>query len=190
MSSYSSPYLAINQTGLLTGYTSLSTDFDLYLASNPLHQPDFGTGWSSRKGFPNAHIDFDLGGTYVIESMALWNFGASEALNLVRFELHASNDAFATSILLGSFEANPLLTTDAGTAAEIFSFAPASASVVRMVLLSSNESPATNVGIGEVAFEVYQNPVPAVPEPASVVLLGSGLSAIAVAGRKRLRSNR
>lgn len=177
------PDLVINQSGLSAGYTSLSTDFDAYIASNPEHNAN-GTdkAWLSTDSFTSGYLDFDLGGTYVVESMALWNIGGGVKPNLKTFELYASDDAsFGTSTLLGSYSAQTGLGQTTANPAEIFAFGPTSASFIRMVILTGNGG--VNVGFGEVAFEVSSPP--AVPEPASLVLLASGLAGTLAARRKR-----
>src|SRR5262245_60285375 len=75
--SSSTPLIAIiNQSGLSRRYTSLVTDFDTYLSSVPRHSsaivPD---SWASATGVITGNVDFNLGGTYTVESMALWNLG-------------------------------------------------------------------------------------------------------------------
>ncbi len=63
-----------NQSGLSTGYTSQVTDFDTYIASNPTHQSIVSAyRWFSASTTGN--FDFDLGGTFTIQSFALWNAG-------------------------------------------------------------------------------------------------------------------
>ena len=72
----SSPDNTRNQSGLSTGYTSLVTDFDTYIASNPTHNSNlFANVWVSAIGTLTGNFDFDLGGTFTIQSFALWNFG-------------------------------------------------------------------------------------------------------------------
>ena len=63
-----------NQSGLSTGYTSGVTDFDTYIAGNPTHNGGgTSTIWDSNNYTTTGHIDFDLGGSFSIESFALWN---------------------------------------------------------------------------------------------------------------------
>jgi hypothetical protein len=103
-----SPGKTINQVGLSAGYTGGTTDFDTYLASSPTHNMFVGgsNSWISASGTIPGNFDFDLGGSFVIESMALWNIGDNEDINLRGFQLYASSDAsFATSTLLGTFNA-------------------------------------------------------------------------------------
>src|SRR5689334_7995051 len=83
---------AINQGGLSASYTSQVTDFDTYLAGNPTHNT-INNDWISSVGALTGHFDFDLGGSFVIQSMALWNLGGNNGSNLRSFNLLASNDA-------------------------------------------------------------------------------------------------
>jgi hypothetical protein len=70
------PNGAINQSGLSTGYTSLATDFDTYIASNPTHNT-INNDWISAVGTLTGHFDFDLGGTFLVQSFALWDIAAT-----------------------------------------------------------------------------------------------------------------
>ena len=79
-STTSTPAIAtVNQSGLSagSGYTSQVTDFDSYIATSPTHlSSGLGIRWASADGTTVGNFDFDLGGTFTIESMALWNWGS------------------------------------------------------------------------------------------------------------------
>lgn len=181
------PIRTIDQSGLSTGYTSLVTDFDAYFASNPTHNIGFSppNGWGSSVTVTSGNFDFDLGGTYTIESFALWNEGGDLAGNIVGFTLLAAdNAAFNNASVLGSFTANP--NTGPATAAlpEVFTFAATAASFVRMQITSTNANPGqSNAVLGEAAFEVSTT---AVPEPSSMSLLATA-GAIGLVGAWRRR---
>jgi len=172
-SSLSSPDNVRSQSGLSASYMSLATNFDDYLATQPTHefasQSDIWNGYNGGSGPPPfpGNFDLDLGGSFVIESMALWNFGGDQDANLVGFTLFVDdNAAFSSPELVGQYAANPNTGPLSAVAAEVFSFSPIAASFVRM-RITSNHGDGANVVFGEVAFE-------AVPEPAPIIQLAIG----------------
>jgi hypothetical protein len=181
---FGSPNNVINQSGLSTTYTSLVTNFASYIASNPTHNSILNANdWISPFGTPTGNFDFGLGGTFTIDSFALWNFPTPAGV--VGFQLLASADSsFSSTTSLGTFTAHP---NNVGLATavqpEVFTFAPTSAAFVRMVITSNNGD--LNTGFGEAAFSV-QATATATPEPASVTLAVLGALGLAGYGwRKR-----
>ncbi len=162
-----------DQSGLSAPYTSLVTDFDTYIASNPTHNSSPAAHvWASAQGKPTGNFDFGLGGTFTLQSFALWDLGGNAAQNLVGFQLLASADAsFSTFTSLGSFTANPNNGSVLAARPEFFTFTATSAAFLRMVI-TSNHGGVGSTGFGEAAFEV-QLPT-AVPEPGTLALLGAG----------------
>jgi hypothetical protein len=182
-----SPDNTRNQSGLSAGYTSLVTDFDAYIASNPTHNTVSEAGASNSWLSPSAtgNFDFALGGTFTIQSFAFWNLGGRSRLNVRGFDLLADdNAAFSSPTLLGSFTATNNAAPSNVVPANVFTFTPTSAAFVRMRITSNYGS--NTSGFGEAAFEV-QPPI-AVPAPASLTLLGLGALCMAGYGWRRRRT--
>ncbi len=165
-----------NQSGLSAGYTSLVDDFDSYLGSNPTHDHGFGANvWGANADIRSGNIDFDLGGTFVIASLALWN-AADDPSAIRQFNLFVDDDAaFSSAISLGTFEASNTLGVNPDTAAEVFRFDPTAATFVRLEILNSHSDTSSSLVSGEVAFEV-------VPEPSTLALAILGLLGLAFWG--------
>lgn len=169
-----SPNNVRNQSGLSDSYMSLVTDFDSYIASDPTHTafPAPNQDWFSATGTRTGNVDFDLGGNFRIDSLALWDIGGNNSSSLRGFDLLADEDAtFGSPTLLGHFDANPNTGPITASQAEVFSFAPTDAAWVRMVITSNNGS--TQTGFGELAFraQFILPPAVGVPEPPSILLM-------------------
>jgi hypothetical protein len=160
-----------DQSGLSTGYTNHLTDFDAYIATNPTHDSSafVDNDWIGFRPV-GEYVDFDLGGSYTIESMALWNIGGNSGINLVNFRLYADdNPAFSSPTLLLSASANPNTGPTTAVLSEVFTFAPTTAGWVRMYIDSVVTLGTQEGAFGEVAFEVVPTPAAAV---GGLVLLG------------------
>jgi hypothetical protein len=144
---------AIDQSGLSAGYTNQVTNFDAYIAAAPSHDnlltSDF---WASSIVTTTGNIDFDLGGTFFLQSFALWNLGGGSADNIQGITLLADDNAsFSSPVTLGSFTADPNTGPTGSVLAEVFSLTTASASHVRMQITSNYGGLVS--ALGEVAFE-------------------------------------
>ncbi len=140
-----------DHNGLEEGFTSGVTDFDTYIASNPMHSFIFsGNEWFSNEGTTGAIVTYDLGSVKTIDRLALWN---EESSGIGALDLYSSADGVTFAPLsLGLHPPdNPL----ADYPATVFSFDPTSTRYVRFVI---SDSPQPNPGsfpaaaIGEVAF--------------------------------------
>jgi len=163
-----------NQSGLSSGYASLADDFDAYLASGPTHDSGTSTAWISETGNPTGDLDFSLGNTYVIQTLALWNFGGGERSNITSFTLLADNNAtFDSPTTLGSFTADPNTGPTNAVNPQVFAFPATAASHVRLRITGTHGRRLT--GAGEVAFEVA-----VVPESRAIYLGLVGVLVVAV----------
>lgn len=188
MGSFSSQYLptfAINQSALSSSYISGVTDFDTFTATTTAPSTLNAGGsfniWYSSANVTMGNFDFDLGGTYMIESFALWNDPQNAGQGVNSFTLLAASDAaFTSPTVLGSYSAVNGLGN--ANVAQVFSFAPTSASYVR-IQINSNHGSTFVTGISEAAFEVS-----AVPEPEAWAMMLSGLGLVGwVACRRKSR---
>lgn len=171
-----------NKSGLSSTYTSGVTDFDTYIASNPIHNFVFsGNEWFS-SGL-TAQVTYDLGSIFGIDRLALWNEDIS---GIGTLDLSASTDGI-TFASLGSF--NPIVGADnLSYSAQVFNFTAANARYVRFGM-SGCPTKAGNFqacAIGEVAFRTAEVSG-AVPEPATWAFMLMGFGAIGGALRAKRR---
>lgn len=175
-----------NQAGLLSGYVSGVTDFDAYVASNPLHSTGAGEWFSGFGG--SATVTYDLGTVRMVQSLALWN---EEQLGITAFNLLYSTDGSVfLPLLLGQLPANNPNGINYGP--QVFEFDPTGLRFVRLDMFSCPQPEGTVpvCGLGEVAFEAVSNGGGngEVPEPGSIALTGLGIVGLAMARRRALRA--
>jgi hypothetical protein len=165
----------IDQSGLSMGFTSGVTDFDAYLATNPTHTLAAANfEWFTPEGVISATVDYDLGGVYNIDRMALWN-EESSGLGQLNILVSQDNVNFTT---IGS-NLSPFDNPFANYPAEVFDIQDSLARYVRLEVSGCPQpDPGSFVGcgIGEIAFSTREN-IPPQPEPATILglLAVSGL---------------
>ena len=172
----------INQSGLSSSFVSGVTDFDTYLATNPTHSvAAFNNEWFTESGIHSAQVDYNLGAIYNIDKLALWN---EEFSGLGAFNLLVSSDNVNFSSLLSNIMPtnNPI---GSDYLAQVFLLGTA-AQYIRLDITNCPQAGGgfDGCGIGEVAFSVNQDNPSAVPVPAALPLMASGLAAFGL-GRRR-----
>lgn len=175
-----------DQSGLISGYTSGVTDFDAYIATNPLHNTIFaGNEWFSNSDTTSASVTYDLGSVLNINKMALWN---EESSGIGLLDLLVSTDGIAFVSLLSGIA---LADTPNGDGPAFF-YGPSVLSFVttsmRYMRLDMSRCPQPDgdfpsCSIGEVAFST------AVPIPGGALLLITGLGALGAAGLRRRKQS-
>lgn len=168
-----------NQNGLSSTYVSGVTDFDTYIATNPLHTAIFsGFEWFSNLGSSSASVTYDFGSVRSFDAMALWN---EESSGIGLLDLLYSTDNISFTPL-----ASGLTPTDHPLndyPADVFAVG-ATARYVRFDMSRCPQPVAASFdgcAIGEVAFR--ESTGSNVPEPVSLALVGAALLAM-VATRK------
>ncbi|MFP5410609.1 MAG: PEP-CTERM sorting domain-containing protein [Gammaproteobacteria bacterium] len=175
--------LLSDQSGLSSGYTAGVTDFATYTTSGVTHATAEGGGgvtWLSDgiPGFPFV-LDFDLGSTFNVLSLALWNGTAGNDASISRFRVFISAVSdFSVATEVGLF-GNPI-GVDGPEPVTVFDLTDSAGRYAR-ILVESYYGNGCCAGIGEVAWDVGS-----VPEPGTFALLGLGLAALtARRGRKQ-----
>ncbi|GHF19114.1 hypothetical protein GCM10017044_12080 [Kordiimonas sediminis] len=171
-----------NQSGLLSGYIDGVTDFDVYMATNPMHSFVFaGNEWFGNQGTTSASVTYDFGSVRSVDAVALWNEESSGIGILDLFWSVNNVDFFSLSSGITPTD-NPL----ADYSADVFSFTSVDAQYIRFDM---NRCPQDDPGsyascaIGEVAFR--EGVTSAVPEPATWLMMILGFGMIGVATRRR-----
>lgn len=171
----------INQSGLNKKYVSGVTDFDAYIASNPLHSAtDLNTEWSTPNNpRTSARFTVDFGTEVTIGSLALWD---DESSSLDQLVLSAPG--------LGTVASFMNVDGPAGVpyGAQVFGFRPITTRYLTFDLSGCGQEGYSNRGcsIGEIAFEAATL-TSAVPEPATWAMMITGFGAVGSMVRRSRR---
>jgi hypothetical protein len=169
-----------NQNGLLTGYTAGVTDFDTYIAGNPIHSLVFANNeWFSNQGSTSASVTYNFGSSRTFDALALWN---EDFAGIGALALSTSSDGVTFAPLVAVLP--PDNTNDVDYGADVFAFGPVTAQYIRFDMTNCPQQPAgfDSCAIGEVAFrEATAN---GVPEPGILMLTSLALFGLVLARRR------
>jgi hypothetical protein len=165
----------INGSGLgRNPFTSGVTDWDTYFAGNPTHETGGSCAWFSDGTSLTGNLTFDLGGTWFIDKIALWN---ESWAGVSRFEVWFDDDTDRSNgyVVEGAW---PPARADGLVplySAEIFDLGGSyEAAYVHLRLTGTDMGWAELISVGEIAVSATH-----APAPPAVFLLFSGLLGLA-----------
>ena len=155
----------IDQSGLSIGFTSGVTDFDTYIASDPIHNANvLADEWFSAIGTTTATVTYDLGSVFTLDRLALWN---EDFTGIGNFNILSSTDGVNFSTILSGV--SPIDNPSAiNYPVEVINFG--SSVDAQFIQFDITSCPQNRCGIGEVAFS---QPIPFEAETSvALALLG------------------
>lgn len=166
-----------NQTGLSMGFVSGVTDWNTYFTGNPNHSPSAVNEWWGSQGVLQGSIVFDLGSSYLVDKIAIWN---EEYNGIYTFNVLTSNDGISFASVGSSFYPTDWNNTSSlPYDADIFSLTPTMGQYVRLDITGVRNA----VTMGEIVFSTSNSTI---PEPSSILLLGFGMVGLAGVARKKM----
>lgn len=171
----------INQSGLAQEFTNGATDLATFFEGDTtaLSPSSTFTGWFA--DLPTGSISFDLGATYILSDLLLWNDTDYQGIGEFTLDI-ASNAAFVGAVSSGIFTPTtgdvdggndytkpiPLQVFNLGTAV--------TGRYVRVNMASRGGEGPSNLNVGEIAFnEIGSVPVPI---PTTLALFSLGLTTL------------
>lgn len=171
-----------NLFGLFEDYISGVTDFDTYLASEPIHSFEFEDyEWFSNTGSTSAVVSYDLGSVRNLLGMALWN---EDAAGVGSLNILGSTDGVNWQTLVTGASPTDSV-AEANYGADVFSWNATNARFIKLEMSNCPQGSGTGFqacGLGEVAF----NAAP-VPEASTFAMGAIGLTMLGVAASRRRR---
>lgn len=172
----------INQSGLSQAYQSGVTDFDAYVAANPIHSASVGE-WLSNGPLSMARVTFDLGEVVEFNGAAIWNEDASSIGSIIgSIPVGGSYGGLGLNDTVGS--------VGSAYGPSIWRHQAISSRYVTFDIYGCNRAGFAHngCGLGEVAFRstaLAPPPTGAVPEPGAWALMILGFGGVGATLRRR-----
>lgn len=149
--------------------------------------------WVSAPGVLTGQITFNLGRLLSIDSFSFWNQngggpGLSGSTGIQNVQVLISTDGINFTPLPGGPSAFARVTGVGTLPPQIFSFSVVNATHFRFNVLS-NYGDTFQTGFGEVGFNGSPIDVAPIPEPATILLLSTGLAGVVAKVRRRKADN-
>ncbi|CAN5747130.1 hypothetical protein BH20ACI3_BH20ACI3_17490 [soil metagenome] len=197
------PTVLADRITVVTATTNMGSDFGTNLQNTvngvglsllSLMATHAGTiptnSWVSSAGVLTGQITFNLGGLFSVDSFSFWNQngggpGLAGSTGIQNVQVLLSTNGIDFTPLPGGASAFARVTGAANLPPQIFSFTAVNATHFRFNVLS-NYGDIFNTGFAEVGFNGSPVSSAPIPEPTTMLLLGTSLAAIAVkVSRKR-----
>jgi hypothetical protein len=149
--------------------------------------------WVSSAGVLTGQITFNLGGLFSVDSFSFWNQngggpGLAGSTGIQNVQVLFSTNGIDFTPLLGGPSAFAQVTGAANLPPQIFSFTGVNATHFRFSVLS-NYGDTFQTGFAEVGFNGSPAGGAPIPEPTTMLLLGTGLAGVGAAVRKRRKAH-
>jgi hypothetical protein len=175
----------INQSGLTKGFTSGVSSYNRYFDFNPVpfQSLTFTNNWQSLVDFTlplTGFVDFDLGGTYLIDKLALWN------MSLQNIRVQVASDPGGPWTEVGSYVLPSHMNFLSVAADQLDLGGLHVADYMRIQVDSAHKFAPSDTFTYAIVGEVALSAIP-VPEPEHGLMLAAGVPMLALLYRARRR---
>ena len=178
----------INRSGLTKTFTSGVSSYNHYFDFNPVpfQSLNFTNNWQSLVDFTlplTGFVEYDLGGTYAIDKLALWN------MSLASIRVQVANLPGGPWTEVGSYALPSHMAFLSVAADQLDLNGLHVADYLRIQVDSAHKFAPSDTFTYAIVGEVAVSAIP-VPEPDAALIWAAGLPALVLLGRARARRRR